>query len=175
MYNGARMAGSVVGILIALVIVFIIIRYVVNKDKKMFTEYDEMQKQIRGKGYKYACYAMLIFEALMCVLSLGINLPAEQYVTHFCAIIVGVTVQASYCIWNDAYVGLNTNIKRYIIFMAIVSVFNLWTAFMSWREGELFTDGKFQAPAINLLCGLMFAIIGIVGLAKKLSDREEEA
>ena len=41
--------------------------------------------------------------------------------------------------------------------------------------GELFADGKFQAPAVNLLCGLMFAVIGIVGLVKKVTDREEEA
>jgi hypothetical protein len=59
--------------------------------------------------------------------------------------------------------------------MAVVSVFNLLSAFMAWRSGELIVDGKFQSPAVNLLCGLMFAVIGIVGLVKKASDREEEA
>ena len=59
--------------------------------------------------------------------------------------------------------------------MAVVSVLNFSSAFMAWRAGELFADGKFQAPAVNLLCGLMFAVIGIVGLVKKVTDREEEA
>ena len=59
--------------------------------------------------------------------------------------------------------------------MTVVSVFNLFSAFMAWRSGELLTDGKFQAPAVNLLCGLMFAVLGVVGIVKKVSDREEEA
>ena len=36
-------------------------------------------------------------------------------------------------------------------------------------------DGKFQSPAVNLLCGLMFAVFGIEKKKKKASDREEEA
>ena len=134
-----------------------------------------MQKQIRGEGYKYAFYTVMILEAVLCVLTMGIVLPAEPYVVHFFAIFVGITVQACYCIWKGAYIGQNTNLKRYVILMAIVSVFNLYTAFMAWRTGDLFADGKFQAPAVNLLCGLMFAAIGIVGLVKKVTDREEEA
>ena len=118
---------------------------------------------------------MLILEAVMLVLTMGMELPAEQYVIHFFVIFVGITVQASYCIWKGAYVGQNTNLPRYIILMAVVSVFNLFSAFMAWRSGELWADGKFQAPAVNLLCGLMFAVLGIVGLVKKVSDREEEA
>ena len=151
-----------------------IIRYV-NRNKKLTTEYDEMQKQIRGEGYKYAFYTVMIVEAILCVLTLGMVLPAEPYVVHFFAIFVGITVQACYCIWKGAYIGQNTNLQRYIILMAVVAVFNFSSAFMAWRAGELFADGKFQAPAVNLLCGLMFAVIGIVGLVKKVTDREEEA
>ena len=113
-----------------------IIRYV-NRNKKLTTEYDEMQKQIRGEGYKYAFYAVLILEAVLCVLTMGIVLPAEPYVVHFFAIFVGITVQACYCIWRGAYIGQNTNLQRYVILMAIVSVFNLSSAFMAWRSGEL--------------------------------------
>ena len=168
MYNSARMIGVTIGIIVGLIVAIFIIRYV-NRNKKLTTEYDEMQKQIRGEGYKYAFYTVMILEAVLCVL------PAEPYVVHFFAIFVGITVQACYCIWKGAYIGQNTNLKRYVILMAIVSVFNLYTAFMAWRTGELFADGKFQAPAVNLLCGLMFAVIGIVGLVKKVTDREEEA
>ena len=152
MYNSARMIGVTIGIIVGLIIAIFIIRYV-NRNKK----------------------PVMILEAVLCVLTLGVVLPAEPYVVHFFAIFVGITVQACYCIWKGAYIGQNTNLKRYVILMAIVSVFNLYTAFMAWRTGELFADGKFQAPAVNLLCGLMFAVIGIVGLVKKVTDREEEA
>ncbi len=174
MYNSARMIGVLTGIVVGLIIAFFIIRFV-NRNKRMTTEYDEMQKQIRGEGYKYAFYAVMIFEAVMCVLTLGIEIPAEPYVIHFSAIFAGVTVQACYCVWRGAYIGLNTNLKRYVILMAVVSAFNLFTAFMALRSGELFADGKFQAPAVNLLCGLMFAAIGAAALVKKVTDREEEA
>ena len=174
MYNSARMIGVLTGIVVGLIIAFFIIRFV-NRNKRMTTEYDEMQKQIRGEGYKYAFYAVMIFEAVMCVLTLGIEIPAEPYVIHFLAIFAGVTVQACYCVWRGAYIGLNTNLKRYVILMAVVSAFNLFTAFMALRSGALFADGKFQAPAVNLLCGLMFAAIGAAALVKKVTDREEEA
>ncbi|MCR5812751.1 MAG: hypothetical protein K6G34_15510 [Lachnospiraceae bacterium] len=174
MYNSARMIGVTIGIIVGLIVAIFIIRYV-NRNKKLTTEYDEMQKQIRGEGYKYAFYTVMILEAVLCVLTMGIVLPAEPYVVHFFAIFAGITVQACYCIWKGAYIGQNTNLKRYVILMAIVSVFNLYTAFMAWKTGDLFADGKFQAPAVNLLCGLMFAAIGIVGLVKKATDREEEA
>jgi len=174
MYNSARMIGVTIGIIVGLIIAIFIIRYV-NRNKKLTTEYDEMQKQIRGEGYKYAFYTVIILEAILCVLTLGMVLPAEPYVVHFFAIFVGITVQACYCIWKGAYIGQNTNLPRYIIIMAVASVINLAGAFMAWKSGELFVDGKFQSPAINLLCGLMFAVLGIVGLAKKASDREEEA
>ena len=154
MYNIGRMFGVISGVLIGLVIAVIMLRFV-NKNKKMTAEYDEMQKLVRGRGYMYAFYTVLVFEALMCVLS--------------------VTLHACYCIWHNAYVGLNMNLKRYVIIMAVVSVFNLWVAFTAWREGELFSDGMFRAQTINLLCGLMFAVIGVVGLAKMIIGREEDA
>lgn len=174
MYNSARMIGVTLGIIIGLVIALFVIRFV-NRNKKITTEYDEMQKKIRGEGYMYAFYTVMILEAVLCVLTMGMELPAEPYVVHFFAIFAGITAQASYCIWKGAYIGQNTNLRRYIILVAVVSVFNLYAAFMAWQTGELFADGKFQAPAVNLLCGLMFAVIGIVGLVKKATDREEEA
>ena len=174
MFNSARIIGVTTGIIVGLIVALVTFRYV-HRNKKLTTEYDEMQKQIRGEGYKYAFYTVIILEAIFCVLTMGMELPAEQYVIHFFAIFVGVTVQASYCIWKGAYVGQNTNLPRYIIFMAMVSVLNLFSAFQAWRSGELIVDGKFQAPAINLLCGLMFAVIGIVAIVKKVTDREEEA
>ena len=174
MFNAARMMGVVIGIMVGLVIALVLIRSI-NKNKKLVTEYDEMQKQIRGVGYKYAFYTVVIYEAVMCVLTMGMEVPAEQFVIHYAGIFLGITVHASYCILNDAYVGLNTNIRKFIMVMIVVSVINLAVAFMAWRSGELVVDGRLQAPAVNLMCGLMFAVLGVVGLVKKLTDKEDEA
>ena len=174
MFNSARIIGGMTGIIIGWIVAVFVFRYV-HRNKKLYTEYDEMQKLIRGEGYKYAFYTVLILEAVLCVLTMGMELPAEPYVVHFFVIFVGVTVQASYCIWKGAYIGQNTNLPRYIILMAVISVLNIAGAFMAWKSGELIVDGKFQSPMVNLLCGLMFAVIGIVGLVRKAADREEEA
>ena len=99
----------------------------------------------------------------------------EPYILHAFAIFFGVLVQVCYCIWKGAYIGQNTNLPRFIVMMTIISLFNLGIAFVAWRKGFLIIDGKLQAQAINLVCGLMFAVIGVVGLIRKLTDREEEA
>ena len=175
MYNSYRTAGLAVGIAVGLILVVIILRFV-NRNKKVATEYDERQKQIRGEGYKIAFYAVLIYEAVMCALApLYDILPVEPYMLHALAIFFGVIVQVCYCIWKGAYVGQNTNLPRFIVIMTIISLFNLFIAFMAWRNGYLIIDGKMQAQGVNLVCGLMFAVIGLVGLIRKLTDREEEA
>jgi len=174
MYSEERMLGVIIGIMVGAVIVALLLRFF-NRDKKLRTEYDEMQKQIRGTAYKYAFFVVLIFEGVLLVLSMAKEIPAKPSVIHFMAIFLGVTVQVSYCIWKGAYIGMNTNVKRFVICMTVVSLFNFWVSYMSWRNGELLTGGIIQEPAINLLCGLMFAVMGVVALMRKMTDREEDA
>ena len=110
-YELGRSVALACGVLVGLVIALFLLRYM-NRNHKFRTEYDEMQKAIRSKGYMYGFYTMLIFEALLCLLPASLQIPAEPVVTHFLPIFLGITVLSSYCIWNGAYVGLNTNIKR---------------------------------------------------------------
>ena len=46
--NTAMAAGIPVGIAVGIILVVIILRYI-NRNKKITTEYDERQKQIRGE------------------------------------------------------------------------------------------------------------------------------
>ena len=64
MYNEARMIGVAVGIAVGLLIVAFVLRFI-NRNKAMATEYDEMQKQIRGVGSEYAFFTVMICEALL--------------------------------------------------------------------------------------------------------------
>ena len=172
-YSMGKLIGVVVGIVVGLIIALVVLKFM-NKDKKVRTEYDEMQKQIRNKGYFYAFYTVLVYEAILAVLSIAVELPVHPIVLHFGAIFVGVVVQASYSIWKDAYVGLNTNMKRFLIFAVIISLFNLFIFFMNWKEGEAIADGILQPAWVNLFCGLMFAVLGAVAVVKKLAVREVE-
>lgn len=173
-YQTGRAFGILVGIIVGLALVAVLLRYM-NTDHKMKTQYDEMQQNIRNKGYKYGFYTLLIAEALLCVVTTAFTIPAEGIVIHFVPIFLGVVVQSSYSIWNGAEVGLNTNMKRYIIIAVIASLINFLAFFMAWRSGSLFSDGVLQAPFVNLLCALMFGILGVVGLVRKAAKPEEEA
>lgn len=171
-YSSGRLIGLVIGILFGLLLTFFVMK-LINRNKKARTEYDEMQKLIRNRGYCFAFYAVMVYEALMCVLSVSLELPVSPIVIHFGAVFVGVIVQASYCIWNDAYVGLNTNMNRFLVFAVLISLFNLFIFFMNWREGNAVSDGVLQPAWVNLLCGSMFAVLGLVALLKKLTAQRE--
>ena len=44
---------------------------------------------------------------------------------------------------------------------------------MAWKSGSLVVDGVLQAPFVNFLCALMFAVLGVFALLRKTADREE--
>ncbi len=171
MYNNGRLMGMAFGLVIGLLLVGVIM-IIINKNRRLRTEYDEMQKKVRGEGYCIAFYTVMIIEGILCFLTTAIEIPMEPIVLHFMVIFVGVLVQAGYCIWHDAYVGLNTRLGRYILIMTLVSLFNLFIAFETWLHGHMIVDGVIQSPFINFLCGIMFAILGIVALVKKLTDND---
>ena len=144
-----RSVGLAVGVLVGLVIAVILLRYM-NRDHKVRTEYDEMQKAIRNRGYMYAFYTVIIFEALMCLIPSFVRIPAEPIIVHFLPIFFG-----------------------YLIVAVIASAINFLAFFMAWKNGSLIVDGVLQAPFVNLLCAVMFAVLGIVGLLRKAADNRE--
>ena len=171
-YELGRSAGLAVGVAVGLVLALLVMRYM-NKDHKVKTEYDEMQKAIRNIGYKYAFYTVIIFEALLCLVPASVRIPAEPIVIHFIPIFLGIVVQCGYCIWKGAYVGLNTNMKRYLIFAVVISLINFLSFFAAWKNDALFVDGVLQTPFVNLLCAVMFAVLGAIGLLRRSADRGE--
>ena len=86
-YNIARFTGVLCGFAVGIVLVIIIAK-ICNRNRKMKTEYDERQNIVRGNGYKYGFYAMMIYAALLVVLGVAeIDLPAESCVTAFSIIL----------------------------------------------------------------------------------------
>ena len=169
--NNARMTGAAVGVAVGLVICVLVFRWF-NKDKSILTKYDEMQEKVRGKAYMYGFFAMLICEALLALLAMGdVKLPADGPLVHFSVIFIGVMVQASYSIWNNAYKGMNTNVNRFAVFCVIISLFNFVPAIVAIASGNMLVDGQLQFPFINLLCGMMFIIIGLEILIKRIVDK----
>ena len=164
------MIATATGVVVGLIICAVIFK-LMNKDGKMKTKYDEMQEIERGRGYKYGFWAIMIYEALMCVLTSGdLVLPFDGFTLHFCGILVGVVVQASYCIWNNAYIGLNTNGGRFAIFSVIIALCNFLLAGIAIAGGRMIVDGQLTSSFTNLLIGVLFIVIGIELFLKNMTD-----
>ncbi len=167
--------GFVVGVLIVAVVILLMTK-LFKKDLR--DKYDEMQELIRGRAYKYAFFAMCVYEVIACYMSsLEDTLFFGPVVTHVGAILVGVTVQVTYCIWHNAYFGINTPRSRYAALFVIIGLLNVLSVAPAAIKGELFVNGQFQPLFSNLIVAFLFVLIGIELLIKHFVDKgktEEE-
>ena len=168
----ARSAGLAIGLFVGLIICVVFFKYW-NKGGKLKTQYDEKQEIVRGRAYKYAFWTLVVYEAVMCILSgFSFNLHADMFIMHFSGIIIAALVHASYSVWNDAYMGLNTNSKRFTVCMILIGLVNLLSGIAAIASGSLVIDGVLQAPFTNLLCAFIFIVIGVEIGVKDLIDKK---
>ena len=162
--------GVAIGMLVGLVIVVICLK-LVNRNHRAKTEYDERQVIIRGRGYRYAFYSIVIYECCMLILGIGeISLPIKEYMLHFGGICLGCVVLACYSIWNDVYWGLNNSPKRYIVLFAATAVLNAIPVIGSVKGGTFIENGKFGTPFINVMVLVMLLILAVTLLVKYIAD-----
>lgn len=165
--------GYVTGILVGLVIAVILLKYG-NTNHKYKTQYDERQKEYRGKAYQYGFYTLLVFEVLTMLPEIGeISLPIPGYILHFAGCTIGILVITSYCIWKDVYWGLNNNRKRYGIVFLAAGILNAIPVIGALTHGGLVRDGKLESPAINLLVLIMMVVISAELLMKAFLEKKE--
>lgn len=173
MYVAGKMTGYAVGIVVGIIIVFILLKYM-NRDKMFRTRYDEKQEIARGKGFKVAFFTVIIYDAVMAfITSTFQNIPVNGFVIHFFSVLLGVTVFASYCIWKDAYIGLNTNAPRFYIICLVLGIVNIAISVMNYLNGSLIVDGVWQDSAANICTGLLFVVIGVQLFIKSMIDSKE--
>ena len=167
------MMGILVGIVVGLILTVIFMKSI-NRDGKLKTEYDERQKEARGRGYMYGFFATIITNGLLMVLSISCDIEVLGISLYFIPILIGIIAQVTYCVFNDAYVGLNNNMTRFFVGMTFITAFNFFVGIKALKDGELIVDGKFQGAFVNILCGSIFLILIVEMLIKKLIDRNEE-
>ena len=165
--------GYIIGILFGIILVIVFYKFS-NTNHKTKTQYDERQKELRGKAYQYAFYTLMIFEALLFILELcEISFPFPNYLLHFAGIFLGSLVLASYCIWKDVYWGLNNNRKRYGILFLVCGILNAIPVIGAITHGGLFREGDSPVPAINLMVLILMVVIGTELLVKQLLEKRE--
>ena len=167
--------GLTAGIICALIILVIV--WKINK-KTMKGKFDERQELVRGRGYKYACFTLLIL--------LTADLLAEAYgffettvftreIAVFFMILAGVMVYAVYCIKNDSYFGVGTDTRTYRAVMWVVIVCQLINAVSGLREGALI-NGKLDFGTVSsLLFAAAFTVIMLALYIRKRNEGADEA
>lgn len=171
--NMAYTLGVIVGILVGVIFIVVFVKWT-KIDGKVRCKWDERQLLIRGNGYKYAFFTVIILLILYVLLGESIvRFPMNYQATSFCIIVLGVAVDVVYCIWKGAYFSLNENRKRVLILFAVVGAFNMAIGIRNIMSGEALTDGVLNADSMNLFCGLLFVIIFLTLLFRMvIPDRE---
>lgn len=168
--------GLAFGIVTALII-FVIVWKLGKKTMK--GNFDERQELVRGRGYKFATFTMLGLLVLdLLVESLGAfeTLPVPRTLAIFFIILTGVMVYALYCIKNDSYFGVGTDMRTYRAVMWVVIVCNLISGVTGLKDGAM-ENGKLDfGPCASLLFCAAFAVIMIaLGVRNRKAAAEEMA
>ncbi len=157
------------GFAIAIAILVFAMRHM-NSDKKLCTKYDERQLRARGNAFKYGFYAMLIACAIFMMLEQMEFLAVLGSTSYFILLIIGVITQFSYAIFKDAYIGINTKASKFIVFMALIGLFNLGIGALICAEDGFIVDGVLGSGVVNLICGGMCVILLSELAIKKVID-----
>ncbi len=172
-FSLGKSVGVLTGIIVGLIICVILFKFM-NKDKKIMTKYDERQKAVRGKGYMYGFWGSMGAAAIVMCLDVGGISFANRFSTDFFIIFVGILVQVSYCIWNDGYFGVNNDKKRLYIISIAAAICNLLAVIGNIKGGTFIVDGVLSDSATNLMCFILFIVIGIELMIKDSVDKRSE-
>lgn len=164
------MAGFMVVIIISL------ISAIVLKAKKMPLEaYDERQLLIRGNGFKYGFFSVMICNLMLGVLlHTGLFSAIAPYIGFLVSVMIGFLVFMSYCIWNDAYLTRNARPMSFVIVFGIIGLSNLLMGATHIMDGSVLETELDKNGLINLICGVIFIIVATVALLKELKNKKEE-
>ncbi len=162
--------GCVLGILL---VVFILAAS--TKNGKIRRDYDERQQLVRGRGFKYGFFTMMICNGLFALLFICIEKPIiDAAFAMTISIMLASAVYVSYCIWNEGYFSLNENPKQLVAFFLFLEVFNVLAFIGNAVRGNVMKDGVVTYSALNLPCAVMIAVVLIVLLLKRISRNRED-
>lgn len=171
--NGAWTVGFVCG-LVAVIILFRLLARKLQIDGKKKTEYDERQLIERGKGYRCAFFAYVIFNLIMFIADLAFDIQAFSLgMIMICGILVAAAAHVIYCIFHEAYWGLNNNVRNYVILLVVAGGINLIIGIVNGVNGELYADGVFSYSVLNLAVAIFLIVIFIAMLIKWIRDKRE--
>ena len=166
--------------LVLVVLVALLLRYVFKKKNGVLCgEYDERQKAIQGRGYKYAYFSMLISVVAGALFDVWTGVKwIELFPFAVLCLWLSLCVFVTYCIAKDAYVSFQAKRKVLILIFALSALVNLGIALMEIICGNgIITDGCLNLTNANLFTGAASLQIALALCIRAIYERvrgEEE-
>lgn len=165
--------GVFCGVAVGLILVMLVLRWT-KKDGASKCKFDERQELVRGRGFKYAFFTLIICTAVFGFAdSLAEKLMIDSLTGICICIVISCVVHVCYCIWNEGYFALNENPKRVMVAFVLIALLNFAVFARSAMNGNIIKNGVLSESFVNLACGIMFLIIFAVLLLKYLKNRRE--
>ncbi len=141
-------------------------------------EFDELQ-QSRRNQYGYQSFILLAMLIMIDSVLYGMGFIWMKHPTNtFIILLVGFTYFISRCIWGDALVGPKESPKRMTAKTIGIAIFAVAIAILtmgylvSYRNMAPSTDN--DGSAMTVVCGIMWAVIGVVYLIKRVRGNKTE-
>ena len=175
--SGISMIFPALFLILFSVCVVIILLIAMSKERRLqCPQYDERQELERGRGFRYGFFTMLIFNGgVLCFDWTGVIPGSNQMILYASGLLAGILVYAVYCIWHESYFALNQQTNVIIAFFTFIGLFNLAIAIIAIVRGTMMENGRFTEKFLNLECALLFLILMVTMLIKKLRDRKADA
>lgn len=172
--NMEYLLGLLIGLGVGGILLAIVLK-ITKKDGSIKCKYDERQQLVRGKGFKYAFFTLIIYNFLVTMLDSSMERQyVESGVLMITGVMIGAFVYAVYCIWNEGYFSLNENPKRVLIAFGVIALVNIGIGILSCIRGVVFVNGVLTINCMNLLCGILLLMIFFVVIVKWICRQREE-
>lgn len=171
----AVVVGVYAGVIIGIICVVFLLALTKNGDSAK-CKFDERQELVRGRGFKYGFFTLLICNFIVFLLEMSdVPVYAETEVIVVINCLIGISIYVIYCIWNEGYFALNENRKRLMVAFAVIGVANLLVSAVNIAEGTMIENGKLTFRSLNLCCGLLLIVVFVTLLLKKVcKDGKDE-
>lgn len=173
-YRLGFILGGLLTVVIGGVLLALILKYT-KTDHSVKCKYDERQQLVRGIGFKYGFFTIVLFNAAA---AFFIAVEKKQHIDHtallLAGIILGVYIYAVYCIWNEGYFSLNENPKRVVVVFALIAILNFCVGYRSYLHGLLIENGMLTVECLNIFCGITILMLLPVMAVKHICKGKEE-
>lgn len=128
--------------------------------------FDERQKLIRGKGFKYAFWTAIL---LNLIYGFGLYEYIKSFILPQSAVIIisviAGEVYSIYCILNDAFFAIKQNVISFLFSSMFIAVTNIAIAVINY--------GKNDFASVHLVIAFAAFADSVIVMTKVWSDRKE--